>query len=589
MKKKILAVSSLLMAAITVGSLAACGGSGSEQKINASKTQLYVFNFNGGYGSAWLDEVSKDFEELYKDEVFEEGKKGVEIVVKNQKTRPGEGDNLGAMKQEIFFTESSDYYGMYNANQMLDITDMVKDTLDEFGETRSIYDKMEPEQQAYYSIDEKIYAVPHYLSAYGIAYNADVFNEGYWILKEGYNAATIETEYESGKTVDDTNSISFGKPNADRTNLSAGVDGEYGTYDDGLPATYAEFYLLCNKLAGGGINALHWGGAHYANYGKMLMTSLAAANEGKEQMSLNYSYDSSIQAKNIITGFDANGDPIIGEPVSIDANKESVVTLSQQAGKYYAIEFMYNAYKNTTWFDQTNGKLFSSQHSHTDAQRDFLRAGMSSTPKKIAMLFDGTWWESEASSVFTEMAEFYGSKYEKLSRNFGNMPLPHAKASQIGVVKTTLYDMYAATGFIKSNIAEWKIPLAKLFLKYTRSDEAMRTYTRVSNTLIALNYELKDEDLQEMSAYGRSLYQTKVNGDVVYSLSGNPFFLSNKSKFTWDNMYTGIVNTPGIQGNGARVATPLTYFPAAISTPAGLPTAAQYLGYMKLYAEQNSF
>ena len=50
-------------------SLTGCRGSGPsddgrEEKIDKSRTQLYVSNFNGGYGDTWLKSLKTKFEAM---------------------------------------------------------------------------------------------------------------------------------------------------------------------------------------------------------------------------------------------------------------------------------------------------------------------------------------------------------------------------------------------------------------------------------------------------------------------------------------------------------------------------------------------
>ena len=51
------------------------------EEIQHDKTQLYVSNFNGGVGTDWLYQVKKVYEELHAEDSYEEGKKGVQILV----------------------------------------------------------------------------------------------------------------------------------------------------------------------------------------------------------------------------------------------------------------------------------------------------------------------------------------------------------------------------------------------------------------------------------------------------------------------------------------------------------------------------
>ena len=586
MRKKIVTALSLLMAGTMVTSMTACGGTTGNggTEIDKNKTQLYVFNFDGGYGTDWLYEAAARFEKLKENESYEDGKTGVEIKIKKQKSSVSAADNFDKMTQEIFFTEGTDYFNLVNSNKALDITTAVKATLTQYGETRSVYDKFSEEQKSYYTVDNKIYAIPHYMATFGIAYNRDVFDEGYWILNDGYNAGTIETEYATGKTDDSENSITFGKANADGSNLSPGPDGDLTTtYDNGFPATYAEYYLLCNKLSENSIRAVHWSGAQYANYGVYMLDALSATNEGAAQWSLNYDYSSETLATNLIADangdnlpdFDANGKPIIGDSVQITS--ENGYLLSQQVGKYYAIDFMKNIYDHTRWYEQTNGKLYSSTHTHTDAQRDFLRAGSSQSPVKIAMLMDGCWWESEGSDVFNDLAETYGDKYKRENRNFGIMPLPFATAQMIGSVNPTMVDLYQAIGFIKSSIAEWKIPLATEFLIFCSTDAEMSEYTAKTSTFKSLNYEVSNEAYAKASPYGKSVIEYAKHADVVYTANYDEFYLKNIGMFTYNTLFKGI-NT-----GGGTVQSFLNFYP---KNTAGV-TAKDYIGYMMRYFRDN--
>ena len=58
--------------------LAACGKIGySVEKVDETHTTLYLGNYDGGAGHVWLDKLIEEFEELHKDDVLEEGKKGI--------------------------------------------------------------------------------------------------------------------------------------------------------------------------------------------------------------------------------------------------------------------------------------------------------------------------------------------------------------------------------------------------------------------------------------------------------------------------------------------------------------------------------
>ena len=97
MKKKLLAIfTACLFSALFA--LGGCtppserpGGGGDDEfglatTIDSNRTTLFVSNFNGGFGKRWLKAAAKRYEELHKDDVYEAGKKGVQIWIDNSKT-----------------------------------------------------------------------------------------------------------------------------------------------------------------------------------------------------------------------------------------------------------------------------------------------------------------------------------------------------------------------------------------------------------------------------------------------------------------------------------------------------------------------
>ena len=51
------------------------GDTGITEEVDTARTQLYVSNFNGGYGDEWLKTLKTRFEEFYKDTELEPAKR----------------------------------------------------------------------------------------------------------------------------------------------------------------------------------------------------------------------------------------------------------------------------------------------------------------------------------------------------------------------------------------------------------------------------------------------------------------------------------------------------------------------------------
>src|SRR5690606_16960632 len=106
-----------------------------------------------GYGEEWLYKAKTRFEEKYKDHSFEEGKKGVQVIIRSSRNYVGQDlkENIQNLVQDVFFTEAVYYYDFVQSNLLLDISDLVNTPInydfvtkeiDSSIESLSIADKM---------------------------------------------------------------------------------------------------------------------------------------------------------------------------------------------------------------------------------------------------------------------------------------------------------------------------------------------------------------------------------------------------------------------------------------------------------------
>ena len=508
------------------GTSAGAGGGGTNEDIDHSRTQIYVFNYAGGYGSDWLAEIKKRFEAEHANESYEDGKKGVQVYVNPIKTGfSSMTSSILTGSDEVFFGEAGYYNTLLKSGLLADISDAVTDTLDEYGETRSIEDKLTKEQKEYYGVkgqDGKThyYALPHYTSNFGFIYNVDLFDDlGYYVKKgtEGANPQFIKKD--DGK-------VSKGPDG--RTGVIDGVDY---SEDDGLPATYDEFFALCDQMVDDGVIPVTWGGIAYGAYLNNMRLALASEAMGLEEMMLNYKLNGT--AKTLAT---ANVDGtlnFLGEESIVPAN---AYKLAQQSGWYYALSFL----ERLTMTDDYHYSLaFNTGYSHMDAQEDFINAGLDGKTKEIGMLMDGTWWEAEATSAYNRMVQSKGESYSKMNRNFKMMPIPKPTQAHVDAAANsgkkqvyTSYDENAPLCFVKSNVAEWKLPLIKEFMKFCHTDVSLREYTRVTNSLRSFDYTLTESDLSNMTTFGKSLVSLKVKSDIVFPYSNDPGYTVNEAAYT---------------------------------------------------------
>ncbi len=536
MKDKFKKILAAMLALVMCFSLGACGGTDDDvdpdnnnptidedEEINTEKTQLYVFNFAGGYGSDWLASVKQKYEEMHKDDVYEEGKKGIQIYVNNAKTQANQiEDSILDNRDEIYFTEYAYYYSMKAKGLLCDITDAVTADLSDYGDEpgSTIEKKLSAEQKSFYGVQEAdgkthYYALPHYSGYMGLNYNIDLFEEKGWYFKDGYKADADLLD----KFIYDEDDV-----------RTAGPDGVKGTDDDGLPATYEEFYLLCEFIWQNGCTPITWMGNTYSDYLTGLMMCMATDYEGLDQMMLNFTLNGT--ATTLGT---ANSSGFTKDATSTQITTDNIEELSRQQGKYYALEFMNKIVTNVNYHSKY---AYNSSYSHMDAQDDFLQGDEDG--KEIAMLVDGIWWESEATTTFNEMADSQGEEFSKKNRKFGYLPFPKATADKVGT-KTTLFDHIYSMSFIKSNIADFKKPIAYDFIKFVNSQAQLVEFSQITDTPKALNYTMNSEELSKMSPYGRSVMKLKQNADIVYPYSTTPLYVNNQSGFLPGGLFASTI------------------------------------------------
>ena len=522
---------SLLLVVCVAFGVTACKPKGIQ--IDKTKTQLYVSNFNGGYGKKWLDEIVKDFTEDYKNVSFEEGKRGVQIIVKNhKKTAPNMITEFRDDDSYVFFNENLPYAEYVAKNNLLDITDVVMGTfsirdpkyatinaLDEEGnvlsknaipepsmEDKNIFGKFNQTQKDGLSVGGKYYAIPHYEGFYGLTYDADLWNLKGWYLSED-GAFELKAE--------------------DSDEFSNGPDGIKGTYDDGLPATYDEFFSLLTKMGSSYIPVI-WSGENQF-YMTNTINQLVADYHGVANETLSFSFNGNSTA--FITGWDGDT-PIIADSYAI-AN-ENGYDVFGQAGYYYGLKWIERLVRG----NYVHSDAFTDSTSHTDAQNKFLMSCRGTVGKRIAMLAEGVWWQNEATGQFNAMETQFGLGAH--NRNLLWMPLPKADEAHIG--KTTLLESNRCFGMIRENMPEERIPLAKLFLQYCNTLERLQEFSFITNTSKALTYDMPEgwENDERLTPFGKSILQMKTaknpaNGEpmteIVYQLSTNSLYANNASEF----------------------------------------------------------
>lgn len=528
MKKKNITLFGAFVATLGVLPVMTGCNKGSGEQIDPTRTTIFVNNFCRGFGGEWLNEYKKDFEALHINDSYEEGKKGVQVFISNARG-PAEGflDSILTGRDEIFFTEQTDYFTLLTSTGgvVRDISDTVTETIK--GETTSILDKMTEGQKDYLNVDGKYYAVPHYSGYIGLTYDKDLFDKKdlYFNKDRGEGSTRLEDKFIIDRDEE----------------KSVGPDGVAGTYDDGLPVTYAEFLDLCQYMQ----KTMHITPmtitGQSADYLNILINNFVINDLGLEQSNLIYSANGTV--KDVIE-IDAEGN--ITDQKDIEITPATGYYNYKTKARYEALklyEQLNSKNENTKKVRYTLEKMDSTAYSVGLAQTDFLSSNIPGATSKgfqpIGMIGEGTWWVNEASATFDELSQIYGEQWSAKNRNLCFMPLP--TSTDEGGHKNVLFDHLSSLCFMKKNVAEWKYPLLKEFIQFCNSDVNLVKFSTITNSTKALQYTIPETELAKMTPFGRSVYEVQKNSDIVYPYNSSKFYRNNTTFFKNANQYYSIL------------------------------------------------
>lgn len=558
----VLSVLSMLGAA---SSLVSCGFGGNPG-VDSTKTQLYVKCYQGGYGNKWLYSAKDRYEALHANDSYENGKTGVQIMISDQKKTPLSAEIKNG-QAELYFFEGLNYLNVQKDGAFEEITDLVTGD-NPYEKGTSIESKIPSEVANYLNLPDSnggkhYYAVPHYVGSFGIVYNKTVFKRNNFYFQKNY--LTKEPGTDARFVMDATDP------------KSVGLDGIKGTYDDGLPTTYAEFFELVEYISGSQIPFVWRGEGNGYDYFGSLINSLAASYDGVEQNRVNYSMDGKVNcvkfnAKGDDVQLNADGSPVT-EEVTIHPTKQGSsydgYNVQRMVGKYHALDFVRKLMNNK---DSWLCNLVTDSNNHLDAQNFFINSQFgrldahgSQKHKSVAMIVEGNWWESEASETIAGLSEV-----EKSQLDYGWMPLPMADANA-NSSPITLADVNSFV-FIKKGLNDTKRKLAGDFLQYMNTNEAYREFTTITNAIKYFNYDMTPEDETKMSNFGRDFWKYYKSSEVIVPQS-------HVAQYT---------NGLGQQLASRRYAiTDQDYFPQTQFVNNSSLTAGQYLAKVfKYYKEK---
>lgn len=542
-------------------SLVACGSTMSACQretgvtIDTGKVQLLVGNFKGGYGKLWLNKAKERFEAKYENYDFGNGKKGVQVIIDDNVRYAGAIETqITGYPQHVILGENLNYYNLTDINEksskyVVDMTDVVttpinydmitgKTDADYGAGDETIEEIMNPSMREYLDIggSGSYFGIPFYEATVGIVYDIDVFEKyGFYYAAEGYGDADgyvqdAEGNWigENGKVLGNASSMSFAEAKAAGMKLSKGPDDQEGTYDDGTPATYVDFFALCERMSVRKVIPLTWPGSpeiqRYLNY---LAYNLWTDYEGMDQMKLNFSLNG--KATDLIDMGSYNVETGEYATYEADITDANGYLLQQQAGKFEAINFIYKLVKNSSYYDSSTCLADTSQ---AEAERRFLLSALPDQQDR-AMLIDGSWWQNEARDIFADMAVDYGEQYSAANRRFGLLPLPKANEEKVGQKAALAFN--TATLILinkKTTTDETVMRIAKQFVKFLHTHESLYEFNEITGSARPYSYTLNEEESNGLNSVAKQNYELHSATDFVFTYSQTPIVRKTPERFS---------------------------------------------------------
>lgn len=530
-KKKLCAlIISVLMVIVVLCGQFGCRSTG--ESVDATKSQLWIHNYNGGIGTDWLYKLEPVFEEKYADTSFEKGKKGVQIQIQANKDFDGDNFSFSQSICQVAFCEKLTAAYFVNNNNFLDLTDVMNDIISQEGV--SLPDEIK--EALLFKDGKSYYAIPHYEGGGGIVYDKDLFDsKSFYIDKDGaYTDASGE--------------------------LSSGPDGIPGNSDDGLPATYVEFLNLCSQMKRKGVVPFIIAGKYKYEYYTYFVDRFAASYNGIDNTRTSFSLRD--DSYDYVTSLERNASKLFGYNLNIantEVSDRNGYVTKQAPGNYYALSMLNEIIANKYYDEQG----WASTREQLDAQEIYLKSASSSNRDPIAMLIDGTWWSNEAKEVFQRMSS-KNEKYSEMNRNFGWMPLPtkldENDTNANGDPYATL-DSVCAYAIARNDVSDEIKNLIKTFLRFCYSQENLENFTVETGMTRGFQYNLSAENYNKLSPFKKELWNLHNNKEMIYIHSGSELVVLNEAEI-FGNRWKGQLNytNPVSSFFNANPVTPKDYF-----------------------------
>ncbi len=568
----------LLLSVILAFSAVACGGGGGQDD---SISYFYLKSSNSGTGSEGLKALVEKFEEEYADYEFAPGKKGVVVELDAK----GSTYFVDSMDSEAYHGYIQPY-GVDNSQISKDLYLCLEDIFNEVNplDGKTIKSKL-PEFTRYLTSGssanqnggkEGIYLAPNMQFYGGLTYDKNCFDKNglYFTSPEQTDVEYADIEELGYKTynfvVDTSDLYEAAVKNADGTfktheegwnsnhYLSCGPDGEYETFDDGMPSSLEELIAVCSYMRSKTIYPFVLSGNIQNNQHSCeapMMNSLLGAHEETMRSFEGEDFE-------VVTGYKANselwGMADVQEPITakVDVTESCGYYTTWSTARYYTTAFWKLAVERD-WYTKT----VKTSTSHLAAEADFIFSGYDTVGREVgAFMCDASYWVTESREQLN-FEDFNKKKYQDEHGNvisgedresqliwlslprqiFGTVTEGKGSPEIMMVLTRNMGDVY--NGVYRDSEEDMELIRQWLFFLY--SDENLNFLTAYTNGLsMPMNYEVDTTaECFNGRPFAKNFHERRKNAVISDDSSTTMSFLLFPKDFYfhyWDDCWMGV-------------------------------------------------
>lgn len=558
MKKLIKSICIMLSLLLVSATAISCGGKKVEDFDNSST--LLITIYDGGYGTSWASTAAEAFNAAHSDSKYEIKIKPEKLDTPTMIKYIESGMNINRGECAYFIGLGDPTPGI-RKGLFADLTDVLLMKPD--GNNVTIKDKV-LNFDAWKAVvsgenGNGCYALPYADSTMGFIFNYDRFVEKGYLKFADANSAEVKAEL-TAQGIEyeiENNRIYFKSYSGDYLFFNyeegdvitdCGRDGIYGSYDDGQPDTIEEWNTMVDTIYYDNVNPFIFSGTYSYSYSVSAFESIFADIAGVENFETFYTMDSKGKEVELIDG---------RKVVITPDNGYEVYKIK---GISEALEFLYK-YMNVDTAREKNYlhpvAYLESGYSHKQTQSSYLYAqatGGTETNPESAILYDGSWWENEASPQFDTLAKSGYPEYSFGSQDFRPLLYPkyEGSSSEKSVLATYgacgMYVPYKIHNDPTENTA--RISFVKEFIAYVLSNDVLKAFTLETGNIQPYAYTIDESEFKNMSKYALSNWAMYSDSKNIEIIRPQIFELNRPKKVKAENFYSFYLVLDSYTGSG---------------------------------------